>query len=184
MNYLLTGEETERLKFRRPEEKDFPIWKTFFEHPLSAKFVGFDTSATAEECCRTWFDRGIYRFENKLGGMNVLINKQTNALIGMAGLLIQEIDGGQKLEIGYSMLPVNWNKGYASEAAIKCRDYAFRNKLSEEIISIIHPENFGSMKVATNNGMTLYKTTEFKGNPVNVFKITRQEWKLLISNPD
>ena len=108
--------------------------------------------------------------------MNVLIDKKSKELVGQAGLLIQEVDGGTMMEIGYSILPKHWKKCYASEAAVKCRDYAFKNGFTNELISIIHVDNLASVKVAEINGMTLWKTVDFKDMPVHIFKITRTEW--------
>ena len=35
--------------------------------------------------------------------MNVLVDKSTGKMIGQCGLLVQEIDGTNHLEIGYSI---------------------------------------------------------------------------------
>jgi len=60
--------------------------------------------------------------------MNALIDKKTNLLVGQCGLLIQSVQNIERLEIGYSILPEYWYNGYASESAIKCKNYAFENK--------------------------------------------------------
>ena len=108
--------------------------------------------------------------------MNVLIDKATNEFIGQCGLLVQEVDGAEELEIGYSILPRHWNKGYATEAAIKCRDFAFSNAFKDSLISIVHIENFKSEKVALKNGMIKIHQTIFKESPVNIFRINKVDW--------
>ena len=124
------------------------------------------------DACRTWFDKVFHRYENDLGGHNALISKETGKFIGMCGLLVQTVDGKEELEIGYSILPAYWGKGYASEAALKCQQFAREHKLSESIISIIHIENVGSRQVALKNGMHLDKTTDYKGIPVDIYRIS------------
>ena len=47
--------------------------------------------------------------------MNALVEKQTGALIGHAGLLVQTVDDIIELEIAYSLLPSGRNKGYATK---------------------------------------------------------------------
>jgi RimJ/RimL family protein N-acetyltransferase len=89
----------------------------------------------------------------------------------MCGLLVQEVDGINELEIGYSLHPAFWRKGYATEAAQKCRDFAFENNFAESLISIVHVENQQSAKVALRNGMKPEKTTIYKEIPVNIFRI-------------
>ncbi|MBI5273723.1 MAG: GNAT family N-acetyltransferase [Chlamydiales bacterium] len=46
-------------------------------------------------------------------------------LIGFVGLITQNIDGEEKIELGYRLDPAYWGKGYATEAAIAVSDYVF-----------------------------------------------------------
>lgn len=173
MRYLLTGEETERLKFRLLKESDFEAWLPLFENKDVARFLALDPEKSSKELCEFWFEKVFNRYSNDLGGMNVLIEKSTGNFIGQCGLLVQEVDGETRLEVGYSILPKYWGKGFASEAAIKCKDFAFVNNFSDTIISVIHPENVGSEKVAIRNGMSLLKRTEFHGMPANIFEVKK-----------
>ncbi len=169
-NYLLTGYETERLKFRKLRADDFNTWLPFHQNPKSNSFwVGLPEDPML--ACQHWFDKAFHRYENGLGGMNVLINKETNAFIGQCGLLIQTVDGIEELEIGYSILPQYWKLGYATEAARKCKAVARERNLTKSVISVIHINNIASQKVALNNGMFLDKTTVYNNNEVHVFRI-------------
>jgi RimJ/RimL family protein N-acetyltransferase len=108
--------------------------------------------------------------------MNVLIDKSTGRIVGQCGLLVQEVDNDSEFEIGYSILPEYRRMGFATEAAHKCRDFAFNNSFSETLISIIHNENENSEKVAVKNGMKKTKRTVYKEMPVNIFRITKDDW--------
>lgn len=79
--------------------------------------------------------------------MNVLINKETGVFVGQCGLLVQQVEGEECLEIGFSILPKHWNKGYASEAAIKCKELAFERNYADFIISIVHVDNVAPERV-------------------------------------
>jgi ribosomal-protein-alanine N-acetyltransferase len=173
MKYTLEGTETGRLIFRLLQPNDFETWLPLFEHPDTGRFVGMGHLKTAHEMCEKWFSIVFDRYQNNKGGLNVLVDKNTNEFIGQCGLLVQEVDGLQELEIGYSMLPVYWGKGYATEAAVKCREIAFERRYADSLISIIHRENLRSEKVARKNGMSLDKQTTFKDMPVNIFRINR-----------
>jgi [ribosomal protein S5]-alanine N-acetyltransferase len=170
MNYLLHGQQTSRLNFRSVLESDFDTWLTFFQnHITSLHWV--EEKESAEDACKNWYQKQFWRYENNMGGMNALIEKSSGRLIGHCGLLVQTVDGTIELEIGYSLLPEFWGKGYALEAATKCKDYAFENGLTESLISIISLTNLPSQKVALNNGMTIEKETTYKGNQVFIFRI-------------
>lgn len=175
MKYLLHGEESERLRFRNIHEDDFEEWLVFHQDPASRKHWTAKYLNPELEC-KKWYERQFYRYQNKLGGHNALIEKSTNQLVGHCGLLLQTVDGREELEIGYSLLPKFWNKGYASEAAKRCRDFAFENNLSESLISIISLTNVPSQKVAKKNGMQIAKTSTYNFNEVYIFKIEKQKW--------
>ena len=178
MKYSLKGVETERLKFRLLKLEDFDDWIHLFKEKNVAKFLGMDPNISEKEMCEIWFEKTFNRYENDLGAMNVLIDKKTNLLVGQCGLLIQSIQNVARLEIGYSILPKYWFKGYASEAAIKCKNYAFENNLSDSLISMVHVENIGSEKVALKNGMILEQRIDsYEGAPMNIFRIDRKNWK-------
>jgi len=169
-NYLLTGQETVRLRFRKLERDDFETWLPFHQDPRSATFwEGMPEDPI--EACKHWFDKAFHRYENELGGMNALIDKKTDEFIGQCGLLVQTVDGIRELEVGYSVLPKYWRKAYATEAAQKCKAFAKKNTFAKSLISIIHVDNIPSQKVAINNGMHLDKTTVYDNNPVHIFRV-------------
>ncbi|MBS1680097.1 MAG: GNAT family N-acetyltransferase [Bacteroidetes bacterium] len=179
MKYLLNGEQTERLIFRKIQESDFDQWLTFFRDPKTSEHW-IEEKETPEIECAKWYKKQFGRYENNLGGMNALVEKQNGKLVGHCGLLVQIVDGVNELEIAYSILPEYWNRGYAFEAATFCRDSAFQNEWTDSLISIISLTNIASEKVAIKNGMVKEKTTTYKGNKVNIFRILKTEWSKLL----
>ena len=175
MKYLLKNQETERILFREIRKSDFNDWLEFHKNPNTSKYWISELEKPEIEC-EKWYKKQFYRYENSLGGMNALIEKKTGKLIGHCGLLIQNVDKKSELEIGYSLLPEFWNKGFATEAAKKCRDFAFENNLSNSIISIISLTNKPSESVAVKNGMKIDKVTEYNGNKVNIYRIEKNKW--------
>lgn len=168
--YLLHGQETNRIMFRSIHLSDFDQWLEFFKTPETTRHWIADYDAPEVEC-KKWYEKQFNRYETDKGGMNALIEKASGRLIGHCGLLKQTVDHIPELEIGYSLLPQFWNKGYATEAAKKCRDHAFENKFSDSLISIISLTNLPSELVARKTGMALDKTTFYNGNEVNIFRI-------------
>lgn len=170
MDFLLHGKETERLLFRKLKTSDFDAWLPFHEDKRTSEFW----SGLPQEpkiACQYDFDITLHRQDNALGGKQALILKNTKELVGLAGLLLQEVDGKQELEIAYSLLPKFWGNGYASEAAQKCKAHVIENKLASSLISIIHIDNIPSQRVAIQNGMQIDTTTTYHSNPVHIFRI-------------
>lgn len=174
MKYLLTGQETERLKFRTLQPEDFDVWLALFKADNIAKFLDFDSKLSEFELCKRWFEKAFHRYDNDLGGMNILIDKKSDHLVGQCGVLVQMVEGIERFEIGYSVLPEFWGQGYASEAALKCKNYAFEHSFADSLISTVHVDNIRSEKVALRNGMTFEKGTK----NFNVFSIDKERWKL------
>ena len=168
--YLLENQESKRLYFRRITPEDFDSWLPFYKNLESTRYWnGLPKNPT--EACKEQFDRIFERYDIGLGGMNALIHKETNLLVGICGLLVQTVDGVEELEIGYSILPEYRRKGFAFEAAQKCKTYAFKHDLTTSLISIIHIDNIPSKRVASKNGMIVDKTTTYKDNPVAIFRV-------------
>jgi RimJ/RimL family protein N-acetyltransferase len=172
MDYLLTGHESKRLRFRPLHPDDFDTWLPFYDHPQSTQFWAGEPSDPIQNC-QHWFDKTFYRYQHNKGGMNVLIDRQTGAFIGQCGLLVQVVDGVAELEIGYSILPQFWNQGYATEAASACLRHAFANQLCNSLISIVHEQNISSQTVAIKTGLIAEKRTIYANNPVIIYRISK-----------
>ncbi len=170
MDFLLEGQESKRLLFRKIQPADFNDWLAFHQNSKTSQYWD-GLAQNPKVACAQDFDRTFFRYENQLGGKMALISKKTKEFIGLSGLLVQEIDGFQELEIAYSLLPKYWKQGYAIEAASQCKLYAIANKLALSAISIIHVANIPSQKVALKNGMKLDTTTDYLGNPVHIYRI-------------
>ena len=181
MKYLLDSEETEHLRFRKIELSDFDQWLEFHKDPRTSAHWTWDKKDPVTECT-LWYEKQFDRYANDRGGMNALIEKESGKLVGHCGLLVQTVDELPELEIGYSLLPAFWRKGYATEAAVRCRDYAFQRSLSESLISIISVTNTPSQKVAQKNGMTVDKEAIYAGNNVKIYRITKATWEKITGN--
>ncbi len=174
MKYLVHPLETKRLWFRAVSLADFNDWLPFFADARAWQHWPGERLAPEEEC-RKWYARQAERYASNLGGMNALADKSTGKLVGHAGLLVQEVDGVTELEVAYSILPRYWGLGFATEAAIACRNFAFANHLAGSLISIIALSNTASQKVARNNGMKPEKETLYRGHRVFIFRVHKTD---------
>lgn len=168
---ILDKLKTQRLTFRKVKLEDIDAWMEFFASPEALRFLPFKLNS--RKACQEWIERQLQRYTETKSGLCALIDRNTGEMVGQLGLLKQEVDGKGELEIGYHLIPRFWKKGYATEAAIAARDFAFKNNLAESLISIIHPENINSQKVAERNGMMKEKETSFKGFPAYIYRVDK-----------
>jgi RimJ/RimL family protein N-acetyltransferase len=101
-----------------------------------------------------WYNKLIINHYEKYGfGLWAVIHKETNDFLGQCGLTIQELNKEKYLEIGYLFKKKHWHKGYAVEAALCCKKYAFEKLKAEKVCSIIRESNIASINVAKRIGM-------------------------------
>lgn len=98
-----------------------------------------------------------------------LIGKSTGNFIGIAGILHQEIENTTEDEVSYRITRRHWNNGFATEAAGACMEYAKTTLGKTRLISIIHPENTPSIRVAEKLGARKEKSVSFIGTTHYVY---------------
>src|SRR5688572_2485850 len=109
--------------------KHIPLWAEFFKDPEAVVFHRTHLKEDHEESARIWIERQIERYEDGMYGLQALYDKETHEFIGMCGLINQEVDGREQLEVGYHVLSKYWGKGYAPEAARMFIDYVFNENI-------------------------------------------------------
>lgn len=168
--------ETERLTIRELALTDINDWEAFFVNNLSLDYLGFDINRDKHTLAKEWIEIQLERYQNNRYGHQALIEKSSGQFIGQCGLLTQTFEENSIIEIGYHILPEFWGKGYATEAAKKIRDFAFENKMANELFSIIDIRNLASQRVAEKSGMIIEKQANYFHLDVYLYKITHKEW--------
>jgi RimJ/RimL family protein N-acetyltransferase len=104
-----------------------------------------------------------------------LANDQASGeFVGRAGLW--EEYGWPGTEVAWTIRRDRWGLGFATEGAAAALEFAFSVLDREQVISIIHPENAASIRVAEKLGLTFAEFQERQGQPRNIYAITRHEW--------
>lgn len=170
--------ETRRLYLRRLEESDYQaLCRTLQDEQAMYAYEG----AFRDEEVHDWLARQLLRYEAHNFGLWAVILKETGQFIGQCGLTMQPWEGKQVLEIGYLFERAHWHRGYATEAAIACKRYAFEVLGAEEVCSIIRDTNRASQRVAERNGLRKTETAikHYRGVLMPHFRyvMTRAEWE-------
>lgn len=118
-----------------------------------------------------WIDRNLKRYECHGHGVWAVILKDSQQFVGDCGLVIQEVDGVEELEVGYHFNPKFWGRGFATEAARGCMEYAFTQLNRRRVISMVRPENLPSRRVAERNGLKIEKEIFWRGYQHYVYSI-------------
>lgn len=163
---------SDRLLFRALTKDDIKLWVPFFNKEEYQKYLSQDTSIPGEERARVWIERQIQRENEETYGQLAIIEKSSGKFVGVGGIIHRELYGNDDLEITYSLLPEFWGKGYARELAKNFIDYAKAETNAKSVMSMIHPENEASKKVARANGLTFDGMAKFMSIPVEVHRIT------------
>jgi RimJ/RimL family protein N-acetyltransferase len=164
--------ETPRLILRPFREKDLDLLAELMANP---DFMRFSLGVFSREQTASFLGKLIDWDRHGLPSQFAAIHRDDNRLIGYCGFFHQQVDGTNEIEVGYRLHPDYWGRGLATEAARVVRDHAFADLKLPRVISLIHPDNVPSRRVAEKNGMKLEKQTVFRGFPTLVFAINRKQ---------
>jgi RimJ/RimL family protein N-acetyltransferase len=142
--------QTPRLILRGWRPEDFSPYAAMLADPETARFITRTglPYGEREAWAETAFLIGHWQL---LGyGMFVVEERATGAFIGRVGPL--EPKGWFGLEIAWALVPAARGKGYAVEAARATIDWTFGSFSPPRIVSVIHPHNKASQRVAERVG--------------------------------
>lgn len=143
--------ETRRLYLRRMREDDFDALCKILQDGDVMYAYGH---AFREDEVREWLGRQLARYARWGFGLWAVVLKENEEMIGQCGVTMQDFEGREVPEIGYLFQKAYWHQGYATEAALACREYAFGALGFDEVFSIIRESNIASQNVAKRLGMT------------------------------
>jgi len=166
--------ETERLILRSFRAQDVDVMAQLFANP---DFMRFSLGVFTERKQTIAFIDKVMGWDGVgIPSQFAVVPRDEDALIGYCGFFYHPEHQIEDIEIGYRLHPDYWNRGLITEAARAVRDHGFRDWELSRVISLIHPENIPSRRVAEKNGMQVEKEITFRGFPTLVFAMTREQW--------
>jgi RimJ/RimL family protein N-acetyltransferase len=166
--------ETERLILRSFRNGDADVMAQLFANP---DFMRVSLGIFTERKQTTAFIEKVIGWDHAgIPSQFAVTPRQEDTIIGYCGFFYHPEDGIEDIEIGYRLHPDYWNRGLITEAARAVRDHGFRDWRLSRVISLIHPENTPSRRVAEKNGMNIEEQITFRGFPTLVYAMIREEW--------
>ncbi len=165
--------ETPRLILRPFQDDDIG---RLAELMANRQFMRFSLGPYSREQTRTVLQKFLSWNKAGLPSQFAVVLRENNDVIGYCGFM-HHPEVPDEVEIGYRLHPAYWNRGLITEAARAVRDFAFAGLKLPRVISLIHPENIPSRRVAEKIGLIPEKEITFRGFPTTVFALSREGWQ-------
>lgn len=167
--------ESERLTLRRIDQDDFEFFVHLHADPEVARYLHHGKPRSSQESV-AWLQSVLRTYQDFALGQLAVLRRSDRMLIGRCGLSDLAVEARASVaaaprgwyqraeapaaaeivferELGYTFHRSGWGQGYASEAARCVFDYARNILRLPRVISLIHPENVRSLRVAQRFGV-------------------------------
>ena len=163
--------QTHRLTLRQMEAADLDFVATMLADPDVMRFY---PSPLSREESAEWIERQQRRYAEDGYGLWLALNRSSGVPVGQVGLVASEVDEIREPALTYLIHRPYWRRGFATEATLATRNYAFEELGLRRMITLIRPENVPSQGVARKIGMTPERETDFKGFKHIVFAVVAE----------
>jgi RimJ/RimL family protein N-acetyltransferase len=167
--------ETERLRLRSFRKGDIEGYAAMNADPEVLRYLA-GAGAEPWDRGRSWRHMAFLLGHWQLGdaGMWAVEHRETGDFIGMVGFAAP--DGWPGFELAWTLARRWWGHGYATEAARAALAYAFTVLEKAHVISLIHPQNRASIRVAERLGERLQDHIQHFGREMLCYGIDRETY--------
>lgn len=169
----MVGEErqTRRLLARKPTEEDRALYHAHFSRPQVERWLRpsplppFNAQLIDE-----LIDGDRTHWEDHSFGPWILIERETGAFAGRAGLAWTSVEGRAEVELPWSIEPHLHGRGLATEAAAAAIEWA-RDLDFDQVVALTLPHNVASQRVAQKAGFCQDGECMHAGLPHLLFRL-------------
>ena len=168
--------ETDRLLLRRPRAEDAPALAAAYADPETVRYIGDGSTATlaeVEDVIPQWLER----WESWGVGFFSVERRDDGLVLGRSGFLRWDPEtwqvGGSETELGWLIAREHWGHGYATEAALALRDWAFDERRLTRLVSLIQHGNERSVRVAEKIGERFERDIRVRGKVSWLYSVER-----------
>ncbi|HEY2575221.1 MAG TPA: GNAT family N-acetyltransferase [Streptosporangiaceae bacterium] len=161
---------TERLRLEPagPEHAG-ELWSLHYDEGVAAWHGGRWTALTAQrraaEMGEAWERRGACRW--------IAYRRSDGALAGRGGLSFAEVDGRERLELGWTVPSGLWGQGYATEIGRAGLAFAFTELGAARVVAFAKPHDQRSLSVMHRLGMRCTRGILYRGEPFVLYELAR-----------
>lgn len=160
--------ETSRLVLRELNLGDAKDFYDLNSNPKVIRYTGDSAFKSVGEAKRFLENYQDYKL-NGYGRWAVLL-KETNKFIGWCGLKFDN----DETDIGFRFFEQEWNKGYATESALACLNYGFKELHLKCVIGRAMKTNIWSIRVLEKIGLEYDRDIEFDECEAVLYKIEKE----------
>src|SRR5213592_2121688 len=137
--------ETDRLTLRMLRESDLDAYAEMCGDPEVMRYIG-DGQPLARPMAWRNLAMMVGHWSLRGYGLWAVEERASGALVGRIGFW--NPDGWPGVELGWMLRQAYWGRGYATEGARAALQVAFEQWQWPQLISLIHPDNAASIRVA------------------------------------
>jgi RimJ/RimL family protein N-acetyltransferase len=176
--------ETELLLLRKPRLDDAEALLEAYSDPETMRYIGDGTTTDLDGVHRA-IDKWLARWDADEFGQFVVERRGDGRVVGRVGFLVWHRERWQpgtraefgeraEVELGWTLARPHWGHGYATEAAVACRDLALDGLGLRRLVSLIMHGNERSVRVAEKLGERYERdVTTVHGTPTRLFALER-----------
>lgn len=167
---------SERLVVRPFRSDDLAPYLAFMTDPSATRYLMLEPDQKTESGAKGLFDYVLQSYSTDEPIWALAIATEAEGFIGSCGISPIE---GTVFECYYSLLPLYWRHGYATEATCALLNCLFTETSITEVRAYMSPSNPNSAGVAQRVGMTNHGIQQHPGfgNEGLMYSITKEEWK-------
>ena len=158
--------KTSRLRLQPCRLEDIERTHALWTEYHVRRFL-FDDRVISPAEARSFVDASLANFERYGYGLWLILARDTNQLVGFAGLLRSEDEAPNLI---YGTHPEFGGKGYATEAAGRVLSYAFESLSLPKVKADVDEPNVESVRVLEKLNMTRVNRAVVGGRPLLYFE--------------
>lgn len=169
---MSTITESERLIVRHWRRDDAADAFSIYGDPEVTRYLPDDVRDTTVEDTKAWFTGKVTSQGDKAPlGVWAVEERATGHVIGHALLQYAQINGENRVELGYAFAHAAWGHGYATELAHALLRFGFDTLNLAQVYGVVLPENSASRHILEKIGMRSLGIGDYGGFPIEVLVI-------------